>query len=154
MPTVTYRKVACVIHQVHSSCLPETLRCIGKHSGLQWAQRVSTCCVRKTQFLQQNTVVNFFPDAASKQDNNLQLRKTVSSNRFHFGQYYTRRIRAGEELRLKGRSGASKKNRLHLYGKRASASSAAEFIPRVKTSQFAGSTTQAAKQDSLLTSVK
>ena len=33
---VTYRRAACVIHQAHSRCLPETLRCIGKHCGLHW----------------------------------------------------------------------------------------------------------------------
>ena len=41
----------------------------------------------------------FHPDAASRQDNNLQLRNTVSSNRFHLGQSNTRRICAEEELR-------------------------------------------------------
>jgi len=37
---VIYRRVACVIHQAHSLCLPETSRCIGEHCGLHW----STTC--------------------------------------------------------------------------------------------------------------
>jgi hypothetical protein len=39
-PVTSHREVACVIHQAHSSCLPETLRCLGRHCGLHW----STAC--------------------------------------------------------------------------------------------------------------
>jgi len=133
MPTVTYRKVACVVHQAHTRYLPETLRCLGKHCGLHW----STACfymvrrentVSTTKYRHKFLFPTPLPNRTTIYNYVERFRATGSiSGNITCGGYALGKNCARQEDRGRPRRTDSTRT-----ASGASASSAAEFIPRVK----------------------